>query len=74
MSELTQYIQCDLELRVSGPRQKKVASWTAAALHKIAERLERDEFEYGQHDVRDNSGRPIGSVYFDFSEGIPAVD
>jgi hypothetical protein len=69
MSELTQYIQCDVELNVSGPSQKVVAGWTAAALRRIADRLEQDGFEDGHHDVGDNTGRPIGSVYFDFSEG-----
>lgn len=69
MSELTQYIQCDIELNVSGPSQKTVASWRAAALRRIADQLEKDDFEDGHHDVEDNTGRPIGSVYFDFSEG-----
>lgn len=69
MSELTQYIQCDVELNVSGPSQKTVASWTAAALRRIADRLEQDDYEDGHHEVADNTGRPIGSVYFDFSEG-----
>ena len=69
MGELTQYIQCDVELNVSGPSQKTVASWTAMALRRIADKLERDEFEDGHHEVQDNSGRPVGTVYFDFSEG-----
>jgi hypothetical protein len=70
MSELTQFIQCDIELNVSGPSQKTVAHWTAAALRLIADKLERNEFQDGHHEVHDNSGRPIGTVYFDFSEGM----
>ncbi len=69
MSELTQYLVCDVELKVSGPHQKTVAAWAASALRRIADRLERHEFDDGHHDVTDNTGRPIGSVYFDFSEG-----
>lgn len=45
MSELTQYIQCDIELNVSGPSQKTVASWRAAALRRIADQLEKDDFK-----------------------------
>lgn len=70
MSEQTQYIQCDVELMVFGPSQKTVASWTAAALRRIADQLEKDGFDDGHHKVADNTGRPIGSVYFDFSEGF----
>lgn len=70
MTELAQYTQCDVKLNVSGPSQKTVTNWTAAALHRIADQLERDEFEGGHHEVGDNSGRPIGTVYFDFTEGF----
>lgn len=69
MCELTQYIQCDVELNVSGPSQKTSASWTANALRKIADKLEQNEYQDGHCEVKDNSGRPIGTVYFDFSEG-----
>lgn len=70
MSELTQYIQSDVELNVSAPSQKTAANWTAAALRRIADQLEREGFDDRHHDVCDNSGRPIGTVYFDFSEGF----
>lgn len=70
MAELTQYIQCDVELNVSGPSQKTVAIWTAAALRRVADRLEQGSYDDDHHDVADNSGRPIGSVYLDFSEGF----
>lgn len=74
MTELTQYIQCDIELNVSGPSDKTTVAWTASALRRIADKLERGEFEDGHHDVSDGSGRPIGSVYFDFSEGFSFDD
>lgn len=69
MDDLTQFIQCDVELEVSGPSPQAVVSWTAAALRRIADRLEQGEFGDGHHEVGDNLGRPIGSVYFDFTEG-----
>lgn len=69
MSELTNYVKCDVELNVSGPSDKTSIHWTAKALRAIADKLERGEYEDGHHDVADNSGRPIGTVYFDFSEG-----
>ena len=69
MSELTQYIECDIELNVSGPSEKTVAVWTAKALRAIADRIEADGYEDGHHDVTDGSGRPIGTLYIDFSEG-----
>lgn len=70
MGELTQNIQCEVELNVSGPSQKVVTAWTASALRRIADQLERDECEDGHHVVQDSSGCPIGTVYFDFSEGF----
>lgn len=67
MEDLTCRIQCDVEIDVSGPTDRTVVKWTADTLRKIADRLERDEFEDGHHEVTDNSGRPVGTVYFDFS-------
>lgn len=72
--EVTTYVQCDIELNVSGPSDKTAITWTAQALRKIADRLENDGYEDGHHEVADNSGRPIGSVYFDFSEGFHVDD
>lgn len=68
--ELTNYVQCDIELNVSGPSEKTAVAWTVQALRKIADRLENGDYVDGHHDVADNSGRPIGTVYFDFSEGF----
>jgi hypothetical protein len=72
--ELTTYVKCDVELKVSGPSEKTAIAWTVQALRKVADRLENGEYEDGHHDVADNSGRPIGSVYFDFSEGFDVDD
>ncbi|WBU58569.1 hypothetical protein [Paracoccus sediminicola] len=64
MSELTPHIKCDVELSVSGPAERTVASWTAAALRRIADKLEQCEYEDGHHEVTDGSRRPIGSCRF----------
>lgn len=68
MDYLTAHITCDVELDTSGPNIKTVAKWTADALRKIADAIEADSYEDGHHEVTDGSGRPIGSVSFDFSE------
>lgn len=62
----TSGIKCDIELNVTGPSDKTVAKWTADALRRIADQLEKDGYEDGHHPVTDGSGRPIGEVYFDF--------
>ncbi len=74
MDELTVFVQCDVELRVPGPNEKTARQWTVNALRAIADKLERDEYEDGHHAIKDNSSRPIGSVYFDFSEGSDFVE
>lgn len=61
-------IKCDVEINFIGPSLKTVEKWTADALRRIADQLEKGEYEDGHHEVTDGSGRPIGSVYFDFYE------
>lgn len=68
MSVETSGIKCDIELKVTGPNDKTAAKWTADALRRIADQLEKDGYEDGHHPVTDGSGRPIGEVYFDFTE------
>ena len=67
--EMTQYIRCDVEIEGAGPTQKVVAGWVADALRSIADKLERDEYKDGFHDLQMRSGKKLGTVYFDFSEG-----
>ena len=71
MEDLTCHIKCDVEIDVSGPTDKTVAKWTADTLRKIADQLERDEYEDGHHEATDRSGRPVGTVYFDFYGSDP---
>ncbi len=70
MTTPTIYVQCDVELNVSGPTERVTVTWTANALRTIADQLERGSYGDGHHDVSDGSGKRIGSVYFDFSESV----
>lgn len=61
------HVQFDVELHLTGPNEKTVTQWTAAILRRLADQLERDEFESGWHDVPDNTGKPVGKLYVDFT-------
>ena len=61
----TPYLKCDIELELSGPNHATINKWCADALRKLADRIEKDEFETGHHDVADNVGKKIGSIYLD---------
>ncbi|MCD9147795.1 hypothetical protein [Pseudophaeobacter flagellatus] len=67
--QLMQYIECNVELTCPGPSENVARGWTAAALRKIASKLERGEYQDGHHEVTGRIGKKIGEVYFDFSEG-----
>lgn len=66
--DLIPCMQCDIELDFSGPVDKTLDGWAAAALRKLADRIEKGEFESGHHDVTDNVGKRIGSIYIDYYE------
>jgi len=63
--DVTPHLKCDIELDLSGPNSQTVNAWCAAALRKLADGIERDEFETGHHPVIDESGKTIGSIYLD---------
>ncbi|EAU41945.1 hypothetical protein FP2506_15969 [Fulvimarina pelagi HTCC2506] len=67
--ELTPRLKCDVELELSGPNVPSLNKWVANALRRLADRLERDEFEDGFTDVNDGVGKKIGSIYVGFSQG-----
>lgn len=62
---ITPRLTCDIELELSGPNAATVNKWCADALRKVADRIERDEFETGHHSVTDTIGKPIGTIYLD---------
>ncbi len=65
--EIIPHLQCDVELELEGPNLASLNKWAADALRKLADRIEKDEFESGWHDVRDSVGKPIGKIYIDYS-------
>ncbi|WP_420418335.1 hypothetical protein [Pacificispira sp.] len=65
---MTPGLQCDIELTVSGPNEATIYKWTAEALRRLADQIERDELESGHHDVADRVGKKIGTIYLDHYE------
>lgn len=59
------HLKCDVELGVTGPNFASINKWTADALRKLADSIEKDELETGFHPVKDNIGKKIGEVYLD---------
>ena len=57
---------CDIELDLVGSNHATINKWAADALRKLADSIENDEFDDGHHPVKDNVGKPIGTIYFDF--------
>ena len=60
------HLKCDVELDFSGPNDATLNKWAADALRKLADRIEKDEFQDGHHPVKDNVGKPIGTIYVDY--------
>ncbi len=63
--DLTPRLKCDVELDFSGPNDASLNKWAAEALRRLADRIEKGEFEDGHDDVLDGVGKKIGTVYFD---------
>ncbi len=64
---LTHGLKCDIELNFTGPSGPVVNKWAADVLRRLAERIEKDEFEDGFHEVKDSVGKPVGEIYLDFT-------
>lgn len=56
-----------IETEFEGPNIATLNKWAADALRRLADKIERNEFEDGHHPVTDNVGKPVGEVYFDYS-------
>jgi hypothetical protein len=59
-------LTCDIELDFPGPNDATLNKWAADALRRLADRLDKGEFETGHHPVKDNVGKPIGTIYLDY--------
>ncbi|MDR9772416.1 hypothetical protein RJJ65_07065 [Rhizobium hidalgonense] len=65
----TQYLKCDVELNFTGPSPAVLNKWAADVLRALADRIEKQEFDDGHHEVKDRVGKPVGTIYVDYSEG-----
>ncbi len=68
-TELTPRLQCDVELEFVGPSVPVLEKWAADMLRALADRVERGEFDDGFTDVKDESGKLVGKIYVDYTEG-----
>jgi hypothetical protein len=67
-ADFSQHLNCDVELKLSGPTGKAIDKACANALRALADRLEKGDFEDGLHPVTDNSGKLIGAIYIDYAQ------
>ena len=65
--DVTPHLQCDVELEFVGPNEATLNKWAAETLRKLAERIEKGEFDSGHHPVTDGVGKPVGTIYVDYS-------
>jgi hypothetical protein len=59
-------LQCDVEMELTGPNVATLNKWAADALRRLADLIESDSLETGHHDLKDNVGKTIGTVYLDY--------
>jgi hypothetical protein len=67
--ELTPHLQCDVELQITAPNDATLNKWAADALRRAADMIESGKLTDGFHDVTDKTGKKLGTVYVDYSEG-----
>ena len=72
--ELISNLQCDVEINVSGLDDAEINKRAAAVLRKAAAMVESGDLETGFIDLRDDSGKKLGTIYMDHSEGGPFTD
>jgi hypothetical protein len=65
--DLIPHLQCDIDLQFVGPTSATLNKWCADVLRKLADRIEKDEFDPGWHSVKDNVGKEVGKIYLDHS-------
>jgi hypothetical protein len=53
-------------LEFTGPNDATLNKWAADTLRKLADRIEKGEFEDGHHPVMDNVGKQVGTIYVDY--------
>lgn len=68
--DVTPRLQCDIELDFPGPNDATLNKWAAAALRRLADRLEKEELDSGNHAVTDNVGKTIGTMCLSYYEEV----
>lgn len=63
--DTTPHLKCEIELDVPGPNYATINKWVADALRRVADQVEKDGLATGHHDVVDNVGKKIGTIYLD---------
>lgn len=58
--------RCDIELDFTGPNDATLNNWAADVLRKLANCIENDEFQDRVHPVKDNVGKPVGTISVDY--------
>lgn len=69
--EIIPHLKCDVELEFSWPTSATINRWAADVLRKLADRIEKDEFDSGHHPVKDNVGKAVGTIYLDHYGELP---
>jgi len=64
--DVISHLKCDIELNFTGPNDATLNKWAADVLRALADRIESDEFQDGHHPVKDNVGKPVGTIYLDY--------
>jgi hypothetical protein len=59
-------LKCDVEMDLTGPNDATLNKWAADALRRLADLIESDSLQDGHHDLKDNVGKVIGTVYIDY--------
>lgn len=67
--ELAVRLRCDVESEFVGPSGPVLEKWAVDVLRAVADRMEKGGFEDGFTDVKGESGKLVGEIYVDYSEG-----
>jgi hypothetical protein len=61
--DVTPCLQCDVKLEFTGPNDATLNKWAADVLRRLADSIEKNEFEDGHHYLKDSVGKKVGEVY-----------
>lgn len=66
---LVSHLKCDVELGITSADDTKLDKLAAEALRKAADLVESGHIEDGFTTILDRSGKKVGEIYVDYSEG-----